>query len=405
VDRAIYSIIDSHACKYQEVPKLAIVLHEVNNSKLSEDDKVRAGKLAKTIFTIEPETDQKYILEKAEEFCRAKAVYNAIMRSIAVYDGTEKTLTANAIPDLMRDAVSICFDTSVGMDFIDDAFARFTYYTSPESKIPFGSLEMFNKMTNGGVPRKTLNLLMAGVNVGKTMALCHLAAMYAIQGLNVLYLSMEMREEAIFQRTDANMLDISMDDIEKVTKDVFMGRLQKVREKGMGKLKVKSFPPGKASAAHFDATLNELKLKQGFKPDVIIVDYLGIVASSTIKAGSANSYTILKAVAEELRALAIEHDVVLWSAGQLNRCCASTTIVTTDEGDVQIGTLVKGDLVKGLDGFRQVQDVFHDVQEAYEITLECGKKIICSANHLFPVGDKFISLDSGLTVGQSLIIN
>lgn len=292
---------------------------------ISEDEYVEVNEKIDQFHNV-PE-DLNWLVSETEEFCQRQAMYNALHESIIIKENFEKPVEQRdkrikdigMIPEIMKSALSVCFDTSVGHDYFADWEIRWQKYIERVNKIPCG-IHMLNKITGGGVERATLNIILAGVNVGKSLALCHLAADYLMKGLNVLYISMEMSEEMVAKRIDANILDISMDDFDTLTLNSFESRLSKKKAMAnVGKLIIKRYPTASAHVGHFNALMSELKTKKDFKADIVIVDYLGICASSRIRGGSENSYHYVKSIAEELRGFAVEHDVVLWSAAQTTR--------------------------------------------------------------------------------------
>lgn len=348
LEKRLFEIITGYVEKYNGLPnKTDLSINIRNDSKLNEEQTDEALSLAAELFDIEPANNQEWLVTTTESFCQDKAVYNAIHQAIAIYQGEDKQLTPHAIPDLLKNAIAVCFDSKVGIDFFDDAESRFDFYATPESKIPF-HLNILNEVTCGGVTPKTLNLLVAGVNVGKTLGLIDLAAGYMRDGKNVLYISMEMREEMIMQRVDANMLKVPVNDVASLGKERFMNRIEVLKQKSYGKLKVKEFPPGMASAVHIRHVVDELKLKQGFVPDIIMVDYLQIAASSRMKYGQVGSYYYYKSVAEELRALAVELNVVIWSAAQFNRGGMNATEVGMEDIAESTGIAMTADGMWGL---------------------------------------------------------
>lgn len=265
------------------------------------------------------EVNESWMLEQTEKFCKDKAVYNAILHSIRIIDGGDKVNTKDSIPSILSDALAISFDNHVGHDYIEDSNSRYEFYHRIEEKVSF-DLEMFNKITKGGLSKKTLNIVLAGTGVGKSLFMCHCAAGVLTQGKNVLYITMEMAEERIAERIDANLLNITMDELKVIDKDIFDKRIQKIAGKTQGKLIVKEYPTAGAHAGHFRALLEELKLKREFLPDIIYIDYLNICASQRMKqGGSVNSYTYIKSIAEELRGLAVEYNVPIMSATQTTR--------------------------------------------------------------------------------------
>lgn len=266
-------------------------------------------------------TDQKieWLLDTTEKFCQEKAVYNAIMDSIQILDGKDTNRGKGSIPSLLSDALGVSFDPNVGHDYVDNFAERYDFYHRVEKRIPF-DLEYFNKITKGGLPQKTLNIALAGTGVGKSMFMCHMSAAALLQNYNVLYITLEMAEEKIAERIDANLLNVTLDDLMMMPKDMFEKRMGKLKDKVKGKLIIKEYPTASANASHFRALLNDLEMKKNFKPDIIFIDYLNICASARIKAGAnVNSFTYVKAIAEELRGLAMERKVPIMSATQTTR--------------------------------------------------------------------------------------
>lgn len=325
-DRIAFELIAKYYDKYEKTPtKNALLIDLGNRSTISPFDLEATTELVNSLVNA-PE-DLQWLVDNTEKFCQDRALYNAMSRSIEIQSNAElpreeqnnKIPDVGAIPDLLRDALSICFDTSVGHDYFEDYETRWDNYNQKSAKIPFG-INILNRITQGGVERKTLNLIMAGVNVGKSLTLCALAADYLSMGQNVLYISMEMSEEAVSKRIDANLMNLSMDDFETLTGGSYKKRIKAISERNkIGKLIIKQFPTGGASVSHFSALMEELKTKKGWKPDVVIIDYLGICASSRLKVFSENSYALVKAIAEELRGFAIRYNVAVWSGAQTNR--------------------------------------------------------------------------------------
>jgi replicative DNA helicase len=298
-----------------------------------------------------------WLLDQTEKFCKDKAVYNAIMRSIKIIDGSEKTLQEDAIPALLQDALSISFDKSIGHDYFEDAESRWEFYTRKENKLKF-DIDYLNKITNGGLTKKTLNILMASTGVGKSLVMCHMAANWIAQGLNVLYITLEMAEEKIAQRIDANMLDIDINKIELLPKESFNNRIQKILKKTTGKLVVKEYPTSTAHANHFRALINDLHLKKNFKPDIIFIDYLNICASARYKPSqNTNSYIIVKSIAEEVRGLAVEFDVPIISATQTNRAGYDNSDIGMTETSESIGLPMSVDLFLALISNDQLEEL------------------------------------------------
>jgi len=295
-----------------------ILAIEVNNRKdISDTDLKDQQQLIGGL--IKQDTNEEWLLNETETFCKKKAVYNAILDSIGIIEGKDKERQDDAIPALLSDALGVSFDNHVGHNYLDDSDSRYEFYHRVEEKIKF-DLDMLNKITKGGLSNKTLNVILAGTGVGKSLFMCHCAAANLLGNKNVLYITMEMAEERIAERIDANLLNLSMDELKVVDKPIFDSRLDKVRKKSQGKLTIKEYPTAGAHAGHFRALLEELKLKQEFSPDIIYIDYLNICSSQRLRYGAnVNSYTYVKTIAEELRGLAVEYNVPIVSATQTTR--------------------------------------------------------------------------------------
>lgn len=318
-DRLLFKEVADFLLKYGEQPTFDALDIEISNIRGTTDDTVKSMReTLKTLNDDTEKTNEDWLIDNTEKFCQEKAIYNAITSSLEIMNGKGK-LSKGAIPSLLSDALAISFDPNVGHDYIDQSQERYEYYHRVEERIPF-DLDYFNKVTKYGIPKKTLNIVMAGVGVGKSLTLCHFASSYINQGKNVLYISLELAEEEVAKRIDANVLNVSMDDLMVLPKDIYESKINNLKQKTNGKLIVKEYPTASASTVHFRSLLNELNLKKGFVPDVIMVDYLNICASARIKPGNGvNSYTYVKAIAEELRGLAVEYNVPVWSATQLTR--------------------------------------------------------------------------------------
>lgn len=325
--KTLFNTINEHVKEYQAVPTKTALDIALDSSDLSEVEYEGTKKLL-GVLADTPE-DQEWLVRETEKYVQKSAMFNATSRIIEIQSNAElpkdkrdkRIPDIGAIPDIMRDALSICFDSALGHDWLNDYEARFQTYLNKSKKVPF-RINILNKITKGGVEYGTENVLLAGTNVGKSLGLCSLAADYLQTGHNVLYISMEMAEEVCAKRIDANLLDVSLDDIDEghMSWAEYKSKMEKWRASGtLGTLKIKQYPTGGAHADTFRALLNEYKLKQGFVPDVIIVDYLAICASSRLKTFTENSYGLIKMVAEELRGLAVEKNVVLWTAAQTTR--------------------------------------------------------------------------------------
>lgn len=308
--------------KYNKIPSMESMLVSIQNKGLLETTFNDAVNLLQTAYNTRNEIpDTEWLVDETEKYCVDKAMFNAIYKSISIIEGNEKNLDKHAIPEILDEALSISFDTSVGSDYLEDFAKRFQYYTNPESRLPF-PLKALNELSNQGLPKKTLNALLASTNTGKSAMMCFLAGEWLKQGKNVLYISLEMSEETVQERIDANLLNVKTDDLKKEDLDWgwFEGKVSSLKKKTLGKLIVKEYPTSSAHAGHFRNLLRELKQKKKFKPDIVFVDYINICASSRYKSMSGvNSYSYIKAIAEELRGLACEFDVPFFTATQVNR--------------------------------------------------------------------------------------
>lgn len=318
-ERLVFRRIHDFMTKYNSRPTREAIGIEIESStNLSEEEHKRSLELVRSLVEPEPVT-MDWLLESTEAFCQERAVYNAIMDSISILDGKDKNRTKNAIPEILSEALGVSFDSHIGHDFIDDFEERYEYYHRVEEKVPF-DLELMNKITRGGLSRKSLNIILAGTGVGKTLAMCHFAAANLAMGKNVLYITMEMAEEKIAERIDANLLNIATEDIKQLPRDLYENKIARLKTKTQGKLIIKEYPTASAHVGHIRHVLNELNLKRNFVPDIIYIDYLNICCSSRIKAGgNVNSYTYVKAIAEELRGLAVERNLPIVSATQTTR--------------------------------------------------------------------------------------
>ena len=318
------------------------------SDKFNPDQYSAAQEIIPSLFT-KDETDEKWLIDSTEKWCQDRAIYNAIYESISIIDGKHQNLTKNALPDLLTKALSVTFDPTVGHDYIEDVEDRYNFYHEQEERIPF-DLDYFNKITKGGVPNKTLNIALAGTGVGKSLFMCHCASSCLKDGRNVLYITMEMAEERIAERIDANLLDVPLDQLENLSKEMLMDKVDHIAADTDGKLIIKEYPTGSAHTGHFRALLNELKLKRNFVPEIIFVDYLNICASSRMKGmgGAINSYTYIKAIAEELRGLAVEFDVPIVSATQTTRSGFTSSDPGLEDTSESFGLPATADLMFAL---------------------------------------------------------
>jgi len=318
-EQVVYRCIKNFVDTYNAQPTKEALVICLDDSRLNGDEHKQCVALINEVFGLDKDTDLKWLIDTAEKFCKDKAVYNAVLASIQILDGKDKNFTKNAIPQLLSDALAVSFDTAVGHDYMTDADKRYEFYHRVEEKMPF-DLEFFNKITKGGVPRKTLNIVMAGTGVGKSMFMCHHAASCLSANKNVLYITCEMAEERIAERIDANLMDTALDELKDLPKETYDKRLARAVGAVRGNLIIKEYPTATATVAHFRHLLHELKIKKKFVPDIIFVDYLNICASSRVKMNAnVNTYVYIKAIAEELRGLAVEYHVPIFSATQTNR--------------------------------------------------------------------------------------
>ena len=349
VYKNLFKELGIYVSKYNKLPTQESFKIEIDQSeKFNEEQYASAMEALPSLFSKE-EVDDNWLLDRTERFCQDKAVYNAVMESITIIDGKHQTASKGAIPDILSKALATSFDTAIGHDYIEDTELRYDYYHQQEERIEF-DLEYFNKITKGGVPRKTLNICLAGTGVGKSLFMCHMAANALASGRNVLYVTMEMAEERIAERIDANLLNVPIDQLENLSKPLLTGKVQDIAAKTNGKLIIKEYPTGQANSSHFRALLNELKLKKNFVPEMIFIDYLNICASSRMKAmgGSINSYTYIKAIAEELRGLAVEFDVPIFSATQTTRSGYNSSDPGLEDTSESFGLPATADLMFAL---------------------------------------------------------
>ena len=349
-EKAIYSEISGFVEAYNGTPTIeAIGLALKERRNLSDEELAKCESYLQEIGKSEQEESKiEWLIDKTEEFCQERAIYLAVLDSISILDGKNKTADKGAIPKMLSDALAVSFDSSVGHDYLENSDDRFEFYHRKEERIPF-DLDYFNKITKGGLPAKTLNIALAGTGVGKSLFMCHVAAGCMSQGKNVLYITLEMAEEKIAERIDANLLNVSVDDLMQLPKDMYDKKVNRVKEMTTGKLIIKEYPTASASVTHFRTLLNELNLKRNFIPDIIFIDYLNICCSSRVKAGAnVNSYTYVKAIAEELRGLAVEFRVPIVSATQTTRSGYTSSDPGLEDTSESFGLPATADLMFAL---------------------------------------------------------
>ena len=349
-EQVVYKLIEDYVAKYNAFPTKEALQVDLSDKSIQQE----LFEQAKTVIdeisqpnTLERSVD--WLVDTTEKFCQDKAIYNAIMESISILDNkSEKKLSKGAIPKILQDALAVSFDSSIGHDFIEDADARYEFYHRKEQRLKF-DLDFFNKITSGGLPNKTLNIALAGTGVGKSMFMCSCAAANLKDHKNVLYITMELAEERVAERIDANLLDCPIGDLATLPRSAYEKRMARIKETSRGKLIIKEYPTASAGSANFRHLLNELKLKKNFIPDVIYIDYLNICTSSRVKAGSnVNSYTVIKAIAEELRGLAVEFNVPIISATQTTRSGFSNSDVGLEDTSESFGLPATADFMFAL---------------------------------------------------------
>lgn len=347
-NKLIYRTIDTYIKDYNSVPTKDALRLSLEESRSVSEEQFEV--VSKTIneLSYDDKNSEDWLLDKTETFCQDKALYNAIRTSIGVMDSNDSKLDKGSIPKLLQDALGVSFDNSVGHDFLENVDERYEFYHHKEARLEF-DIDLLNTVTKGGLPRKSLNIILAGTGVGKSLAMCHFAASNFMHGKNVLYITMEMAEERIAERIDANLLDASIDEIHTMPKDVFEKKINRLKSKTTGKLIIKEYPTASAGSGHFRHLLNELKLKKNITPDIIYIDYLNICTSSRIKANAmANSYTLIKSIAEELRGLAVEFNVPVVSATQTTRSGFSSSDVGLEDTSESFGLPATADFMVAL---------------------------------------------------------
>ena len=346
--KIVFELVRNFVEKYNKVPNKVVMGVDLEELKGLNQTTYDSAKACIKQIGSTPKVDEQWLLDNTERFCQDKAIYNAIMDSIKIMDDQKEQQSRGTIPKLLSVALAVSFDQHIGHDFIEDAALRFDNYHKKEKRIPF-DIDFLNKITKGGLPRKTLNILLAGTGVGKSLAMCHMAAHNLSAGNNVLYITMEMAEEKIAERIDANLLDVTLDELAVLTKDAYNKKMERLKGKTTGKLIIKEYPTASAGSANFRHLLNELRLKKNFRPDIIYIDYLNICSSSRLKAAAnVNSYTYVKAIAEELRGLGVEFDVPIVSATQTNRTGFTSTDVGLEDTSESFGLPATADIMIAL---------------------------------------------------------
>ena len=355
-EKIIFEEITNFVDKYKKIPTGHALEIEVGERKDLTETEYK--KIVDIIQTLSPtDVDFDWLVDTTEKFCKDKAIYNAIVEGISIIDGKDKNKTPDSIPSILTDALAVCFDNAVGHDYLADSESRYEFYHKVEERIPF-DLDFFNKITKGGLPPKTLNIALAGTGVGKSLFMCHMAANCLSQGKSVLYITLEMAEERIAERIDANLMNISLEDLHELPKKMFDDKIASIVKQTSGKLIVKEYPTASANSNHFRGLIKELAIKKSFKPDIVFVDYLNICASSRFKGGAnINSYTLVKSIAEELRGLAVETNVPIMSATQTTRSGFVSTDIGLEDTSESFGLPATADLMFALISTEELDDL------------------------------------------------
>ena len=353
-DQVIFDLTSKYFVKYSAVPTVEALTIEVGKLSTLSDDQFK--QITQTLESFDKETTElDWLVDTTEKWCQDRAIYLALMESIKIADGKDTKVSPDAIPSILSDALGVSFDNHIGHDYIDDYEERYDSYHRVETKVPF-DLDFFNKITKGGLPNKTLNIALAGTGVGKSLFMCHVASSVLLQGRNVLYITMEMAEEKIAERIDANLLNVDIQQLAQLPKIMFENKITDLSKKTQGKLIVKEYPTASAHAGHFRALLNDLALKKAFRPEIIFIDYLNICTSQRFRNASVNSYTMVKSIAEELRGLAVEFNVPLVSATQTTRSGYGSSDVDLTDTSESFGLPATADLMFALISTEELEE-------------------------------------------------
>ena len=355
LEKILFTEISKFVNKYNALPSKEALSIEMNGSKGINEDEYK--KVTDIISTLNKEpVNMDWLRDTTEKFCKDRAIHNAILGGIQIIDGKDKRYTPEYLPEILSNALSVSFDQKVGHDYLIETKDRFDFYKKKEERLPL-DLEFFNKITRGGIPSKTLNICLAGTGVGKTMFMTHLASSILLQGKNVLYITLEMAEERIAERIDANLLNVGMSDLEELPYAMYETKINKLQSKTSGKLIIKEYPTASAHTGHFRSLLKELALKKSFKPDIVFVDYLNICSSARFKAGAnVNSYTYIKAIAEELRGMAVENDIPIFSATQTTRSGFVSSDVGLEDTSESFGLPATADFMFAIISSEELDD-------------------------------------------------
>ena len=345
-EQTLFTEIEKFVENYKNLPTKDTILIELGGRKDLTEEQLKNIKLL-VAGANNTQVDLKWLLDATEKWCKDRAVHNAVLSGIKILDNKDQKRTPEAIPGILSDALAVSFDNHIGHDYLHDAEKRYDWYHTKEKKFKF-DLDFFNRITKGGVPSKTLNIALAGTGVGKSLFMCHVASSFLTQGKNVLYITLEMAEERIAERIDANLFDIPMEDIRDMPKQLYDNKVDKLNAKTKGQLIIKEYPTASAHSGHFRALINELTLKKSFKPDVVFIDYLNICASARFKGGNISSYFYIKAIAEELRGLAVEFDMPIFSATQTTRTGFASTDIGLEDTSESFGLPATADFMFAL---------------------------------------------------------
>ena len=354
-DRSVFNLISSYIREYNTRPSTTALTIDASTLSLGQEE---LDRVVETIQSLkEDHNDQEWLVDQTEKFCQDRAIYNAIMSSIQILDGRDTKHGKGNIPQILIDALAVSFDTHIGHDFLEDYSDRYDFYHKKEDRLPF-DLEYFNRITKGGLPKKTLNVALAGTGVGKSLFMCHCAASNFLQGRNVLYVTLEMSEEKIAERIDANLLNVQVDELTVLPKEAYEKKIQRVKDKTPGKLIIKEYPTASAGANHIRHLINELRIKRSFVPDIIYVDYLNICVSSRLKYGAnVNSYTYVKSIAEEMRGLAVECNLPIVTATQTTRSGFNSTDIGLEDTSESFGLPATADFMFALISSEELEDL------------------------------------------------
>lgn len=346
--RKIFETFSEYVNEYKEPPSIEALKISIDKRKDLNESSYKEVSQVIDSLSVDKDTNQEWLVDETEKFCQDKDLYNSIRKAILILDGQDKQNDKGSIPKLLSDSLGISFDSSVGHDFLEDYSDRYEYYHRKEERLPF-DIEILNKITKGGIPRKSMTVLLATTGGGKSLVKCHMAATSLMYGKNVLYITMELAEEEVARRIDANLLDTRLDELMMLPKETYEARVSRVKSKTPGKLIIKEYPTGSAHAGHFRHLLNELRMKKNFVPDIIFVDYLNICASSRVKGvAAANSYTLVKSIAEEVRGLAMEFNAAIVTSSQFNRGAYDSSDVDLSNTSESMGITHTADAIFGL---------------------------------------------------------